>query len=174
MIAIGGGAFALLHHSSGTGGSPSTQSGSTTSPNPTTSFTPVSSCLGNPSHSATLTFSGDVSGSMAINQFMACGPLTYQGKQAYSGNANGIIGNTNYNFLFVALSYNGPGTYTFPNVAASLVKQGNASKTWAIDPTASNTITINSDSKSGTLNLHLFDPANINSKVNVSGNWSSQ
>jgi hypothetical protein len=166
VITIGGGAFALLRHSSGTGGSPSTQSGST-------SITPVSSCLGNPSRSATLTFSGEVSGSMVINQFMACGPLSYQGKQAYSGNADGTIGGTNYRFLFVALTYNGPGTYTFPKVAATLVKQGNAPKAWAIDPTASSTITINSDSKSGTLNLHLFDPTNITNKVSVSGNWSS-
>src|SRR6185437_10684567 len=158
----------------GTGGSPSTQSGSTTSSNPPTNFTPVSACLGNPSHSATLTFSGDVSGRMVINQFMACGPLTYQGKQAYSGNASGTIGSTSYNFLFVALDYNGPGTYTFPKVAASLVSQGNAPKTWAIDPTTSSTITINSDSKSGTLNLNLINPANITSKVSISGNWSSQ
>lgn len=110
---------------------------------------------------------------MVINQFMACGPLTYQGKQAYSGNASGTIGSTSYRFLFVALGYNGPGTYTFPNVAASLVK-GNSAKTWAIDPTASSTITINSDSKSGTLNIHLFDPTNITAKVSVTGNWSSQ
>jgi hypothetical protein len=166
VVAIGGGAFALLHNSLGTGGSPSTESGST-------SFTPVASCLQNPSRSATLTFSGDVSGSMVVNQFMACGPLAYQGKQAYSGNATGTIGGTNYNFLFVALNYNGPGTYTFPKVAATLAIPGNASKTWAIDPTASSTITINSDGKSGTLNLHLFNPANITSKVSVTGNWSS-
>jgi zinc-ribbon domain len=167
VIVVGGGALALLLHNS----SASPNSGA--SANPTPRFTPVSSCVGNPSRTANLTFSGDVAGSMVINHFTACGPLTYQGQQAYSGMANGTISGTTYNFIFVALAYNGPGTYTFPKVVATLDKQG-TQKTWGIDPTAGgDSITINSDGKSGTLNLHLFDPTNITSKVSVTGTWSS-
>ena len=110
---------------------------------------------------------------MVINAFTGCGPITYQGQNGYVGNASGTIGGANYTFIFAALAYNGPGTYTFPKVAATLNKTGSSQKTWAIDPTASSTITINSDSKSGSLDLHLFDPANITSKVSVTGGWSS-
>ena len=111
---------------------------------------------------------------MVISQFMACGPLTYQGQQGYLGNANGTIRGTGYKFTFVALAYNGPGTYTIPKIVATLVKQGNAQMTWAIDPIAGgSSITINSDGKSGTLNLHLFDPTNITNKASVTGTWSS-
>lgn len=168
VIVVGGGALALLLH-----GSPSTGSNSGASANPTPRFTPVSSCVGNPSRTANLTFSGSVAGSMSVNQFTACGPLTYQSQQAYSGNASGTISGTTYNFIFVALAYNGPGTYTFPKVVATLVKQGNTQKTWGIDPIAGGSITINSDGKSGTLNLHLLDPTDITSKVSVTGTWSS-
>jgi hypothetical protein len=166
VIVVGGGALALLLHNS----SASPNSGA--SANPTPRFTPVSSCVGNPSRTANLTFSGGVAGSMSVNMFTACGPLTYQSQQAYSGTANGTIGGTTYRFIFAALAYNGPGTYTFPKIAATLTK-GNAQKTWGIDPTAGGSITINSDDKSGTLNLHLFDPTNITSKVSVTGTWSS-
>ncbi len=166
IIVVGGGALALLLHNS----SASPNSGA--SANPTPRFTPVSSCVGNPSRTADLTFSGGVAGSMSINMFTACGPLTYQGQQAYSGTANGTIGGTTYRFIFAALAYNGPGTYTFPKVVATLTKQG-TQKTWGIDPTVGGSITINSDGKSGTLNLHLFDPTNISSKVSVTGTWSS-
>jgi hypothetical protein len=169
VIVVGGGALALLLH-----GSPSTGSNSGAAANPTPRFTPVSSCVGNPSRTANLTFSGSVAGSMSVSQFTACGPLTYQGQQAYSGNASGTISGTTYNFIFAALAYNGPGTYTFPKVVATLVnKQSNTQKPWGIDPIAGGSITINSDDKSGTLNLHLFDPTNITSKVSVTGTWSS-
>lgn len=168
VIVVGGGALALLLH-----GSPSNGSNSGASVNPTPRFTPVSSCVGGPSRTANLTFSGDVTGSMATSQFTACGPLTYQGQQAYSGNAEGTIGGTTYRFIFAALTYNGPGTYTFPKAVATLNKPG-TQKTWEIDPSAGGgSITINSDGKSGTLNLHLFDPTNITSKVSVTGTWSS-
>ncbi len=111
---------------------------------------------------------------MVISSFMGCGPLTYQGQQGYVGNASGSIGHANYNFLFAALGYTGPGTYTFPKVATTLDQQGgNTPKSWVIDPTASNTITINSDGKSGTLSLHLIDPTDIAAKVGVTGSWSS-
>ncbi|HLH63737.1 MAG TPA: zinc ribbon domain-containing protein [Ktedonobacteraceae bacterium] len=171
VIAIGGGAFALLHHTT----SPSSQSNTSgASSNPATKFTPVSSCIANASHSANLTFSGAVSGNMVISSFMGCGPLTYQGQQGYVGNASGSIGNANYNFLFAALGYNGPGTYTFPKVATTLDQQGGSTpKNWVIDPTASNTITINSDGKSGTLSLHLIGLSDITAKVSVTGAWSS-
>ncbi len=172
VIAIGGGAFALLHHAS-SGGSPSSQANSGGSTNPITHFTPVSSCVANASHSANLTFSGAVSGNMVVRSFMGCGPITYQNQQGYVGNASGSIGNANYNFIFAALAYNGPGTYMFPKVATTLNQQGNTPKSWVIDPTASNTITINSDNKSGTLNLHLFEPPNITATVSVTGSWSS-
>lgn len=109
---------------------------------------------------------------MVISSFTGCGPVNYANQQGYVGNASGTIGSASYTFLFAALAYNGPGTYTFPKAAATLNRQGNAQKSWAIDPTASSTITINSDNRSGTLNLHLFDPTNITAKVTVTGTWS--
>jgi len=183
IIAGGAGALLFLLHpfSSRNTGSSVIITNPTSDTAPTAAITacPGSSstnCLNTPStlsnSKVDLTFSGAVAGHMTVTSVIACGAEpSVAGGQQYHVSILGTVNGEKYGFSFDAYPYTRAGIYT-GNVNSFFGPAGDSSSLtqWRSASTQSNSVTVRSDSKSGTLNISLVSSSD-HSTVGVVGNW---
>lgn len=185
LIAAGAGAFVVFLHpfSQGNGDTP----GITSSFPPDNSTTPgsgVTVCPGSVSGSCltpssvnsskvNLTFDGTVAGQMTVTTVVSCGaePATIGGQQ-YHLSVLGTVNKQPYGFAFAVYPYSSASTYT-SGVSSFFGPAGsNSSLTqWRSSASTGVNVTINSDMKSGTLDITLSS-ASDHSTVHATGSWT--
>ncbi len=189
LIAAGAGAFIIMSHpfSLGTAATPlvapSPTTDNNTAPGPGVTVCPgstSSSCL-TPSGTRSslsnsklnLAFADAVTGQMTVTTVVSCGvePSLVGGQQYYLS-VLGTVSGQQYGFALVVYPYNAPHTYT-NGVSSFFGPAGdNSSLTqWRSNASTGVNVTVNSDNKSGTLDIDLSN-ANDRSTVHVTGNWT--
>lgn len=115
-----------------------------------------------------ITFSGAVKGNMTVTSFTRCGPST-SGTE-YDLYFIGTVGGTQYSYVSRVPTYKGAATYDSGQVSVVFAQQPlSASTVWGNSGNAPATVTINSDLKSGSMEVDLTGASN---SVHVSGNWT--
>jgi hypothetical protein len=133
----------------------------TTGPTPTVSGTASTSTVN-------MTFSGAVTGGMTVTNVARCGPPS-SGSE-YDIYVSGTVGNTPYTFVSRITSYTGPATYNTGHIFVVFSQQPlSPSTVWGNSGNLPARATINSDTKSGTMEIDLSGAVNT---VHVSGSWN--
>lgn len=120
-----------------------------------------------------LTFSGEVTGHMKVTNWVTCGPnQAAAGGQQYHVAVFGTVGSQQYGLTFDVYPYTGPKTYT----SSAFSFFGPAGDTSSLTQWRSNTssgvnVTINNDSKSGTLDINLLSSTDTSS-IHIAGSWT--
>lgn len=115
-----------------------------------------------------MTFSGAVKGNMTVTSFTRCGPST-SGTE-YDLYFIGTVGGTQYSYVSRVPTYKGAATYGTGQVSVVFAQQPlSATTVWGNSGNAPATVTINSDLKSGSMDVELAGASNA---VHVSGNWT--
>jgi len=126
---------------------------------------------GNGGPTFTVSFSGAVSGSLAITTVNSCGPD--QNTPSYVVDATGTIGGTPYEFTIDIPKYGGPGTYSTVGASAaaaiSLTNMARA-QTWSSSSDQAGSVTVQSDGQAGTISSTLTDDQG--QRTQVMGTWS--
>jgi hypothetical protein len=185
LIAAGAGAFVVFLHpfSQGNAVTPGVTS-SFPSDNSTTPASGVTVCPGSAagncltpssvnSSKVNLTFAGTVTGQMTVTTVVSCGaePSTIGGQQ-YHLSVLGTVNGQPYGFAFAVYPYSSASTYT-SGVSSFFGPAGsNSSLTqWRSSTSTGVNVTINSDLKSGSLDINLLS-ANDHSTVQATGSWT--
>ncbi len=189
LIAAGAGAFIIMSHpfSQGTAAAPlvapSPTTDNNTAPGPGATVCPGSTSSGCLTPSGTrssvsnskliLAFADAVTGQMTVTTVVSCGvePSLVDGQQ-YHLSVLGTVSGQQYGFALIVYPYNTPNTYT-NGVSSFFGPAGdNSSLTqWRSNGSAGVNVTVNSDNKSGTLDVSLSN-ASDHSTVHVTGNWT--
>jgi len=118
-----------------------------------------------------VSFSGAVSGSLAITTVNSCGPD--QNTPSYVVDATGSINGAPYEFNIEIPKYQGPGTYSTVGAGAtaaiSLTNTAQA-HTWSAALDQAGSVTVQSDGQAGTISSTLTDDQG--QKTQVMGTWS--
>jgi hypothetical protein len=185
LIAAGAGAFVVFLHPFSLGNTDTP--GTTSSFPPDNSTTPgsgVTVCPGSVSGSCltpssvnsskvNLTFAGTVTGQMTVTTVVSCGAESATiGGQQYHLSVLGTVNRQPYGFAFAVYPYSSASTYT-SGVSSFFGPAGsNSSLTqWRSSASTGVNVTINSDMKSGTLDINLTS-ANDHSTVHATGSWT--
>jgi hypothetical protein len=185
LIAAGAGAYVVLLHpfSQGNADTPGITS-NFPSDNSTTPGSGVTVCPGSASGSCltpssvnsskvNLTFAGTVTGQMTVTTVVSCGaePATIGGQQ-YHLSVLGTVNRQPYGFAFAVYPYSSASAYT-SGVSSFFGPAGsNSSLTqWRSSTSNGVNVTINSDMKSGTLDINLTS-VNDQSTVHATGSWT--
>lgn len=131
----------------------------------------------NHTHVTQLTFSGSISGSMAVSALVRCQATTTQNLRTLMVTLSGTVGGQLYNFGFVINNYTGPGTYnaTSPALTVLLDVPGEATNNgWGnTSTTDSGTITIAHGEQTGSIAYVLSGfGTRAGSQVQISGDWT--
>ncbi|HEY6408921.1 MAG TPA: hypothetical protein VIY29_15785, partial [Ktedonobacteraceae bacterium] len=114
-----------------------------------------------------ITFSGAVQGTMTVTSITRCGVST-TGTE-YDLYFSGTVGDIKYNFVSRIPAYKGPATYNTGQISVVFAQQPLSSTTiWGNVGNVPATATINSDVKSGSLDITL---TGATKPVHVAGNW---
>lgn len=120
-----------------------------------------------------VSFTGTVSGQLAISTVNLCG--TAQEASTYAVDANGSVSGTVYDFTILILNYHGPGTYSTAGngatAAVSLVNTNNSTQTWVSQGNAGSAV-VSGDGQSGTITALISSPTSGKQQVQVTGTWS--
>ena len=115
-----------------------------------------------------ITFSGAVKGDMTVTSLAKCGPST-SGTE-YDLYFIGSVGGTQYTYVSRVPTYKGPATYGTGQVSVVFAQQPlSTTAVWGNSGNAPATVTINSDLKSGSMEVDLAGASN---SVHISGNWA--
>jgi len=115
-----------------------------------------------------ITFSGAVKGDMTVTSLARCGPST-SGTE-YDLYFIGSVGGTQYTYVSRVPTYKGPATYGTGQVSVVFAQQPlSTTAVWGNSGNAPATVTINSDLKSGSMEVDLAGASN---SVHISGNWA--
>ena len=115
-----------------------------------------------------ITFSGAVKGNMTVTSLARCGPST-SGTE-YDLYFIGSVGGTQYTYVSRVPTYKGPATYGTGQVSVVFAQQPlSTTAVWGNSGNAPATVTINSDLKSGSMEVDLAGASN---SVHISGNWA--
>jgi hypothetical protein len=115
-----------------------------------------------------ITFSGAVKGNMTVTSIARCGPST-SGKE-YDLYFIGSVGGTQYTYVSRVPTYKGPATYGAGQVSVVFAQQPlSTTAVWGNSGNAPAAVTINSDLKSGSMEVDLAGASN---SVHISGNWA--
>lgn len=128
-----------------------------------------------------LTFTGAVSGRMTTGKkggVYFCGKL---GPRYIADPIEGDVGGTPLDFsITIGSGYEGAGTYqstkeltpgsTYAAVTVGLAHAGSSTKEW-VNGTGANTVTVDADERSGTVNADLRATGGKSGTVHVSGHW---
>ena len=115
-----------------------------------------------------ITFSGAVKGDMTVTSLAKCGPAT-SGTE-YDLYFIGSVGGTQYTYVSRVPTYKGPATYGTGQVSVVFAQQPlSTTAVWGNSGNAPATVTINSDLKSGSMEVDLAGASN---SVHISGNWA--
>ena len=115
-----------------------------------------------------ITFSGAVKGDMTVTSLARCGPST-SGTE-YDLYFIGSVGGTQYTYVSRIPTYKGPATYGTGQVSVVFAQQPlSTTAVWGNSGNAPATVTINSDLKSGSMEVDLAGASN---SVHISGNWA--
>ena len=115
-----------------------------------------------------ITFSGAVKGDMTVTSLARCGPST-SGTE-YDLYFIGSVGGTQYTYISRVPTYKGPATYGTGQVSVVFAQQPlSTTAVWGNSGNAPATVTINSDLKSGSMEVDLAGASN---SVHISGNWA--
>jgi hypothetical protein len=185
LIAAGAGAYVVLLHpfSQGNADTPGVTS-NFPSDNSTTPGSGVTVCPGSASGSCltpssvnsskvNLTFAGTVTGQMTVTTVVSCGaePATIGGQQ-YHISVLGTMNRQPYGFAFAVYPYSSASTYTGGASSFFGPAGNNSSLTqWRSSASTGVNVIINSDMKSGTLDINLSS-ANDHSTVHATGSWT--
>jgi zinc-ribbon domain len=171
----------LSSHSAGTGSTPnaasnrggtptaSTCSGATSSTCSTATIIPTSIVSNG---TADLTFSGAVVGHMTTSMVVTCGSdQSVAGGMQYHVAVFGTVSGRQYALTFGVYPYTSPNTYT-SSVFSFFGPAGSNSSIaqWRSTPNLDVSVTINSDGKSGTLDIGYLSSSD-KSTAHVSGSW---
>ena len=190
LILIAGGMGSLLifllpyaPHAPGTGGTASAVTSPSSITTPAASVCPGSTpatCLATRTGSTRttsngtvdLTFSGAVVGQMTGSKVVTCGPdQSVAGGMQYHVSVFGTVNGQQYALTFGVYPYTHPDTYT-NSVFSFFGPAGSNSSIaqWRSSPGPGVSVTINSDAKSGTLEIGYVSGSD-NSTAHVSGSW---
>lgn len=172
--AVSAWATLLSPHSPGTGSIPitGTNPSSNTAETPTVSTTTTSPIPIISHGTVDLTFSGAVVGHITAARVLTCGSdQSVAGGRQYHVAVFGTVGSQQYALTFGVYPYTSPNTYTssvfsFFGPAAD----NNSVAKWRSTPGLGANVTINSDGKSGTLDISYLSNFD-NSAAHVSGSW---
>ena len=115
-----------------------------------------------------ITFSGAVKGNMTVTSLARCGPST--AGTEYDLYFIGSVGGTQYTYVSRVPTYKGPATYGTGQVSVVFAQQPlSTTAVWGNSGNAPATVTINSDLKSGSMEVDLAGASN---SVHISGNWA--
>ena len=115
-----------------------------------------------------ITFSGAVKGDMTVTSLARCGPST--AGTEYDLYFIGSVGGTQYTYVSRVSTYKGPATYGTGQVSVVFAQQPlSTTAVWGNSGNAPATVTINSDLKSGSMEVDLAGASN---SVHISGNWA--
>ncbi|HEX6556957.1 MAG TPA: hypothetical protein VF026_29615 [Ktedonobacteraceae bacterium] len=115
-----------------------------------------------------IAFSGAVKGNMTVTSLARCGPST-SGTE-YDLYFIGSVGGTQYTYVSRVPTYKGPATYGTGQVSVVFAQQPlSTTAVWGNSGNAPATVTINSDLKSGSMEVDLAGASN---SVHISGNWA--
>ena len=115
-----------------------------------------------------ITFSGAVKGDMTVTSLAKCGPAT-SGTE-YDLYFIGSVGGTQYTYVSRVPTYKGPATYGTGQISVVFAQQPlSTTAVWGNSGNAPATVTINSDLKSGSMEVDLAGASN---SVHISGNWA--
>lgn len=127
--------------------------------------------LGNSGVPFSVTFTGPVSGPLAIGSVNLCGPQ--QGTSTYEVDASGTINHTSYDFTLIIPKYQQPGTYSTAGgnatAAVALVNTGTMDS-WGSQG-QQGSATVNSDGQAGTITATMVDSSG-KALEKVTGTWS--
>jgi hypothetical protein len=122
-----------------------------------------------------LTFSDAVTGQIAVTTVVSCGAeQSPAGGQQYHLSVLGTIGGRQYGFAFVVYPYTIPTTYT--GAVASFFGPAGANSSlaeWRSHAPAGASVTVNNNTKSGTIDISLSSTSD-HSSVNVVGSWTCE
>ena len=105
---------------------------------------------------------------MTVTSVARCGPST-SGTE-YDLYFIGSVGGTQYTYVSRVPTYKGPATYGTGQVSVVFAQQPlSTTAVWGNSGNAPATVTINSDLKSGSMEVDLAGASN---SVHVSGNWA--
>ncbi|MFL5624102.1 MAG: zinc-ribbon domain-containing protein [Ktedonobacteraceae bacterium] len=189
LIVAGAGAFIIMAHpfSQGTAATPlvapspttdnntAPASGVTVCPGSTSSgcLTPSGTRSSVSSSKVNLAFADAVTGQMTAITVGSCGvePSLVAGQQ-YHLSVLGTVNGQRYGFALIVYPYTSPNIYT-NSVSSFFGPAGdNSSLTqWRSSGSTGMNVTVNSDNKSGTLDINLSN-ASDHSTVHVTGNWT--
>jgi len=171
---VGGLLIFLLPRAPVTGGTPSavTSPSSITTPAASVVATRTGSTQATSNGIVDLTFSGDVIGQMTGTNVLTCGSdQSVAGGMQYHVAVLGTLNGQQYALTFGVYPYTRPGTYTSsafsffgPSGSNSSVAQ------WRASPDLGVSVTINSDGKSGSLEIGYIN-SSANTTAHVSGSW---
>ena len=185
LIAAGAGAFVVFLHPFSQGNADTTSvTSSFPSDNSTTPGSGVTVCPGSASGSCftpssvnsskvNLTFAGTVTGQMTVTTVVSCGTEpSIIGGQQYHLSVLGTVDRQPYGFAFAVYPYSSASTYT-GGVSSFFGPAGNNSSLtqWRSNASTGVNVIINSDMKSGTLDINLSS-ANDHSTVHATGSWT--
>jgi zinc-ribbon domain len=179
LVLIAGGLSALFillrSHSQGSSGASSTVTGPSSNTGvtpPLSSSTAVLSPTPINDGTVDLTFSGAVVGHMSAASVVTCGAdQSPAGGMQYHVAVFGTVGGQQYALTFGAYPYTAPSTYT--STAFSFfgpAGENSAIAQWRSGPKQSASVTINSDGKTGTLDIGYLSSSD-NSSARVAGSW---
>lgn len=115
-----------------------------------------------------ITFSGAVKGDMTVTSLARCGPSA--AGTEYDLYFIGSVGGTQYTYVSRVPTYKGPATYGTGQVSVVFAQQPlSTTAVWGNSGNAPATVTINSDLKSGSMEVDLAGASN---SVHISGNWA--
>ena len=141
-----------------------TGSKSSTCTSTTTGLTPVAGTKS----VFNITFSGAIKGNMTVTSVARCGPST-SGTE-YDLYFIGSVGETQYTYVSRVPTYKGPATYGTGQVSVVFAQQPlSTTAVWGNSGNAPATVTINSDLKSGSMEVDLAGASN---SVHIAGNWA--
>lgn len=121
--------------------------------------------------SFSVSFSGSVSGSLAIDTVNNCGPD--QNAPGYVVDAVGSIDDASYDFTLQIPQYRGPGTYSTAGAGATAalsLSSTQQAQTWSSALDQGGSVTVQSDGQAGTIDSTLAD--NHGRQTQVTGTWS--
>lgn len=118
-----------------------------------------------------VSFSGSVSGLLAIDTVNNCGPE--QNVPGYVVDAVGRINGASYDFTVQIPQYRGPGTYSTTGVGATAalsLSSTQQAQTWSSASDQGGSVAVQSDGQAGTINSTLADDGGR--QTQVTGTWS--
>ena len=171
---VGGLFIFLLPGAPGTGGAPGavTSPSSITTPASSPVITKTGSTPAASNSKVTLAFSGAVMGQMTGSNVVTCGSdQSVAGGMQYHVSVLGTVNGQQYALTFGVYPYTHPDTYT--NSAFSFFGPSDSNSSvaqWRSSPRLGVSVTINSDGKSGTLEIGYVS-SSANTPAYVSGSW---